>query len=143
MLSNAYFLAKFRFDTAENEPAKKLQNFAKSELASRPGNSGARSLVATRGSASSRAQAGLRSGRGTPPKRPCRAKPSEGAGPSSEGAKSDPKANFANPDHTANLSGRALGCIEADCRNQIQILQDLSRSTKFTKHSKVNVCRYV
>ena len=27
MLSNAYFLAKFRFDTAENEPAKDLQNF--------------------------------------------------------------------------------------------------------------------
>ena len=26
MLSNAYFLAKFRFDTAENEPAKILQN---------------------------------------------------------------------------------------------------------------------
>ena len=29
MLSNAYFLAKFCFDTAENEPAKNLQNFAK------------------------------------------------------------------------------------------------------------------
>ena len=29
MLSNAYFLAKFRFDTAENEPAKNLQNFVK------------------------------------------------------------------------------------------------------------------
>ena len=29
MLSNAYFLAKFRFDTAENEPAKNLQKFAK------------------------------------------------------------------------------------------------------------------
>ena len=29
MLSNAYFLAKFRFDTAENEPAKILKNFAK------------------------------------------------------------------------------------------------------------------
>ena len=29
MLSNAYFLAKFGFDTAENEPAKNLQNFAK------------------------------------------------------------------------------------------------------------------
>ena len=29
MLSNAYFLAKFRFDTAENEPAKILQNFRK------------------------------------------------------------------------------------------------------------------
>ena len=28
MLSNAYFLAKFRFDTAENEPAKNLQIFA-------------------------------------------------------------------------------------------------------------------
>ena len=29
MLSNAYFLAKFRFDTAENEPAKNCKNFAK------------------------------------------------------------------------------------------------------------------
>ena len=29
MLSNAYFLAKFGFDTAENEPVKNLQNFAK------------------------------------------------------------------------------------------------------------------
>ena len=29
MLSNAYFVAKFGFDTAENEPAKNLQNFAK------------------------------------------------------------------------------------------------------------------
>ena len=29
MLSNAYFVAKFRFDTAENEPAKNLQNFQK------------------------------------------------------------------------------------------------------------------
>ena len=29
MLSNAYFLANVRFDTAENEPAKNLQNFAK------------------------------------------------------------------------------------------------------------------
>ena len=27
MLSNAYFLAKFGFDTAENEPAKKLQKY--------------------------------------------------------------------------------------------------------------------
>ena len=29
MLPNAYFLAKFRFDTAENEPAKKFQTFAR------------------------------------------------------------------------------------------------------------------
>ena len=29
MLSNADLLAKFRFDTAENEPAKNLQNFRK------------------------------------------------------------------------------------------------------------------
>ena len=27
MLSNAYFLAKIRFDTAENEPAKKIRKF--------------------------------------------------------------------------------------------------------------------
>ena len=34
MLSNAYFLAKYSFDTAENEPAKNLQNlnFANSNL---------------------------------------------------------------------------------------------------------------
>ena len=32
MLSNAYFLAKFRFDTAENEPAKNLQNFRKMQF---------------------------------------------------------------------------------------------------------------
>ena len=31
MLSNAYFLAKFRFDTAENEPAKNSQTFCKIE----------------------------------------------------------------------------------------------------------------
>ena len=29
MLSNAYFPAKFRFDTAENEPAKMFANFAR------------------------------------------------------------------------------------------------------------------
>ena len=29
MLSNAYLIAKFRFDTAENEPAKQLQNFTR------------------------------------------------------------------------------------------------------------------
>ena len=31
MLSNAYFLAKFRFDTAENEPTKNLQKSSVSE----------------------------------------------------------------------------------------------------------------
>ena len=35
MLSNAYFLAKFRFDTVENEPAKNLQNFRKMHNATR------------------------------------------------------------------------------------------------------------
>ena len=29
MLSNAYFLAKFRFDTAEHVPAKNLQDFSR------------------------------------------------------------------------------------------------------------------
>ena len=33
MLSNAYFVAKFRFDTAENEPAKNLQKFCKNPRA--------------------------------------------------------------------------------------------------------------
>ena len=32
MLSSTYFLAKFRFDTAENEPAEKLQNVANNKL---------------------------------------------------------------------------------------------------------------
>ena len=32
MLSNAYFLAKIRFDTAENEPAKNLQKISKKIL---------------------------------------------------------------------------------------------------------------
>ena len=33
MLSKTYFLAKFRFDTAENEPAKNLQNVLKTNFA--------------------------------------------------------------------------------------------------------------
>ena len=44
MLSNAYLLATFRFDTAENEPAKKLQkvskyfvNFANEVMGAHPG----------------------------------------------------------------------------------------------------------
>ena len=39
MLSNAYFLAKFRFDTAENEPAKNLQKmqiYARGAVTSHP-----------------------------------------------------------------------------------------------------------
>ena len=33
MLSNAYFLSKFRFDSAENEPAKNLKNFVITKFA--------------------------------------------------------------------------------------------------------------
>ena len=50
MLSNAYFLAKFRLDTAEKEPAKNLQNsanFANSYEASCP-HSGAGGLAQAR-----------------------------------------------------------------------------------------------
>ena len=32
MLSNAYFLANFRFDTAENDPAKNLQELAQKNV---------------------------------------------------------------------------------------------------------------
>ena len=46
MLSNAYFLAKFRFDTAENEPAKNLQNFPNFPNGSTPP-SGIRQLAET------------------------------------------------------------------------------------------------
>ena len=45
MPSNAYFLAKFRFDTAENEPAKNLQNFANFPNFANP-NSDSRSMFA-------------------------------------------------------------------------------------------------
>ena len=37
MLSNAYFVAKFRFDTAENEPAKNLQKFRKMHFSKNAG----------------------------------------------------------------------------------------------------------
>ena len=37
MLSNAYLLAKVRFDTAENEPAKILQKFANFANFANPG----------------------------------------------------------------------------------------------------------
>ena len=37
MQSNAYFLAKFRFDTAENESAKNLQNFVQKQNVILPG----------------------------------------------------------------------------------------------------------
>ena len=40
MLSNAYFLVNFRFDTAENQPAKNLQIFAKKLLILGGGRSG-------------------------------------------------------------------------------------------------------
>ena len=52
MLSNAYFVAKFRFDTAENEPAKNLQNFRKMHFPDHPpaqdGRLGASAAMATR-----------------------------------------------------------------------------------------------
>ena len=53
MLSNAYFVAKFRFGTAENEPAKNLQNFGKFckilAVAAREGSGGDGMLGSRRG----------------------------------------------------------------------------------------------
>ena len=46
MQSNAYFLAKFRFDTAENEPAKNLQNFTNLSNFAKPNPKQADVLVA-------------------------------------------------------------------------------------------------
>ena len=53
MLSNAYFLAKIRFDTAENEPAKNLQTFANFPNFASPNSSGrtAESLLMYAGAA--------------------------------------------------------------------------------------------
>ena len=64
MLPNAYFVAKFRFDTAENEPAKNLQNFRKMHFRPRPaapaagrGRRAARRSAATRPGAPVRTRA--------------------------------------------------------------------------------------
>ena len=81
MLSNAYFLAKFHFDTAENEPAENLQNFAKilqklkicKILRSAPGeaaNCAQRTLAPERHGARPRA---ARAARGAPRARPAHA----------------------------------------------------------------------
>ena len=46
----------------------------------------------------------------------------------------DPKSGLAKPNHsnhTAKLSGPDLGCIEADFCNQMFILHQFSRSTRF------------
>ena len=54
MLSNAYFLAKFRFDTADNEPAKNLQNLANqlfSNFAKEPDPAAAAALAENAGAA--------------------------------------------------------------------------------------------
>ena len=56
MLSNAYFLAKFRFDTAENEPAKNLKNLANFPFC------GPRPFPATYGAEAPRASGGSRLG---------------------------------------------------------------------------------
>ena len=58
MLSNAYFLAKFRFDTAENEPAKSSQNFCDgSELVLREAAPDVGSTGSSKGSGSERVAA--------------------------------------------------------------------------------------
>ena len=61
MLSNAYFLAKFRFDTAENEPAKNLQKLKFANFAIRvrkvQGGPGALGAGARRGLRGERARA--------------------------------------------------------------------------------------
>ena len=63
MLSNAYFLAKFRFGTAENEPAKNWQNFATfANQQLQPTLSSSSSAPASGRSSSAPAPAGCRAG---------------------------------------------------------------------------------
>ena len=78
MLSNAYFLAKFRFDTAENEPAKNLQNFRKMHLSKKAARGPGQPQAAARGRAGAAhrpRRARLRRGDGD------REQGGEGAGP--------------------------------------------------------------
>ena len=119
MLPNAYFLAKFRFDIAENEPAKNLQNFAKKANFNdpiplfraggedengrgRPQGAGGGARVHRAGPA-----AGLPTVRGRKPKR------------------STMRQNF----------GKMLlvfGCIGSDFCKKICVLQHFSKSTRFS-----------
>ena len=69
MLSNAYFLEKLRFDTAENEPAKFFQNFANFAKSVFEGDlpaSRARSLVDTESETRSASDGGFTSRDGSP-----------------------------------------------------------------------------
>ena len=88
MLSNTYFLAKFRFDTAENKPAKNLQNFAKFANFANPNPPVAPNVVLVRGGTACCASCDPR----------------------------DPSSAIALIGRSvgrANLTGLVLGCIEA------------------------------
>ena len=118
MLSNAYFLAKFRFDTAENEPAKHLAKFA---------NFANPSPLSTQRTSGAAAGPGVRgSGRAPPRRRPARRPGRSGArgGPPptartarwGEGGRAGDardEAKLANFSKILNFfGGLVLGCIK-------------------------------
>ena len=134
MLSNAYFLAKFRFDTAENEPAKNLQNFRKmhfrkmhfrkmqaTHLAGGAGHdAGAGALEELRELPRARRRGGLR--------HVALAGPRASSVVTSSTSESVDWQNF----------GKMLlvfGCIGSDFCNKICVLQHFSKSTRFSNRN--------
>ena len=112
MLPNAYFLAKIRFDTAENEPAKNLQKLANSESSvSRTGGS-ASGVPGTPGSGVPPPGSGVPPGSAGAP-------PSVGGLDLSENVKAlddcvgDCTDAAAFVRDRANFAGLVLGCIQA------------------------------
>ena len=110
MLSNAYFLAKFRFDTDENEPAKIFQNFANFAKSAFEGDlpaSRARSLVDTESETRSASDGGFTSRDGSP-----QPPPSEVC-EDVRGLGSAKLANFEKIEKKLQIfSGLVLGCIK-------------------------------
>ena len=58
--------------------------------------------------------------------------------------RNDPKSGLASPNHTANLSGLVLGCIEAEFFKWVLILQHFSSSTHFAACVQIyKICTFL
>ena len=109
MLSNAYCVAKLRFDTAENEPARSLQILQKKLL----------TLLM-------RACGGAAAGRERERRRRLRGGPRRARGPADPPTTRRVVANF------WQIFGKMLlvfGCIGTDFCKQIRVFQHFSKST--------------
>ena len=121
MLSNAYFLAKFRFDTAENEPAKNLQKFRKMHF---------RKMHFSKNAFFENALRRGSAGRGVGPRGRPRAPRGRRGRPRLQrrGAGSARRVGRASPADRQNFGKMLLvfGCIGTDFCKKICVLQHLS-----------------